>query len=109
MEVVTLQQDCSADTDVEIMTCDIVEVVVDGVHGDSITGASADLGGSTRAVMNVVVCESNVVCGTIEEHCPIVLAVASGGPGSLTIEFIVGDCESASCVVSSDKHLSTDE
>jgi hypothetical protein len=55
LEDVAFSDDLAASTDFEGVSGVIVPVVVDGVE----KGVSADLGGTTRGLINVVVLESN--------------------------------------------------
>ena len=63
-----------------------------------------ELGGAARAVVDVVAVEGDLIAVSVEHHGPVVVAVAGGGCGGLTVKLGVGDGQARWVVVGDDEH-----
>jgi len=86
---------------------DVLKVVVDSVHED--VARTSNLGCTSRNIVEVVVAQSDVVLVAVEEHGPVMVAIAGSRPGGLAIELIVRDCYLTGRIVASDDHLAANE
>jgi hypothetical protein len=105
LENVAFGDDLATSTNFEGMSGIIVPVVVDGVK----KGVSADLGCTTRGLVDIVVLESNGVSRACEVHAPVVIAVACGRPRCGTIKLVVRDSNSVACVIAKHNVLATNK
>lgn len=87
----------------ECVTLHVGEDVVDGLDVAGLA-VLAELGGTARAVVDVVAVEGDLVTVSVEHHGPVVVAVAGGGCGGLTVELGVGDGQAGWVVVGDDHH-----
>lgn len=106
LEDVALGQDVGvAGAAVERVPAVGVPVVVHGVQ----QRVAADLGRTSRCVVHVVALERHEVRASREVQCPVVVAVAGGGPGGGAVDLGVGDCNAAGGAVTEDDVLAADE
>ena len=89
----------------EGVALDVVPVVVGHVHG----GATAELGGATAGVVDVVVLEGDGVALAGEVDAPVVVGVALCGPAGAAVDEVVGDGDSVVAAVAGDDVLATNE
>lgn len=89
----------------ECVTLHVGEEVVDSLDVAGLA-VLAELGGTARAVVDVVAVEGDLVTVSVEHHGPVVVAVAGGGCGGLTVELGVGDGQARWVVVGDDHHTS---
>lgn len=82
-----------------------VEVVVDSVE-ESVT---SNLGRAAGGVVDVVALEGDHVVGAGEVHAPVVVGVAGSRPGGGTVDFVVGDGDTAGSGVTEDNVLTGDQ
>lgn len=87
------------------MTLHVGEQVVDSLDVAGLA-VLTELGGTARAVVDVVAVKGDLVTISVEHHRPVVVAVASSGRGGLTVELSVGDGETGWVVVGDDEHTS---
>ena len=93
VEGVSFGDDVDARADVEGVAGVGVPVVVDGVE----ERARGDLGGTARGVVDVVVCEGDLIIRSCEIDCPIMMVITGSGPGGGAVEFGVGDGDTVAC------------
>lgn len=77
--------------DVEGVAGVLVPHVVDGVE----EGGASNLGGAAGGVVDVVADHGDEIAGAGEVDTPVVVVVAGSGPGGGTVEFRVGDGDTA--------------
>lgn len=87
----------------EGVTLHVGEQVVDSLD---VAGRAVltELGGTARAVVDVVAVEGDPVTVSVEHHGPVVVAVAGGRCRGLTVKFGVGDGQAGCAVVGDDEH-----
>lgn len=71
-------------------------------------GITANLGRAAAGMVDVVALQGDLVVRAGGVQGPVVVAIASRGVISLTIEFVVGDCDAVGCGFTKDDHLAAD-
>lgn len=59
--------------------------------------------------MDIISLHRNKIIGADEVDSPIMMAIASSGPGRGAVEFCVGDCDAVGGGCAGDEHLAADE
>ena len=92
------------------MEAPYLEVVVDRVHDDGRVGhGGAEVRRAARQVVEPVAGDGVRVGLADQEHRPVVLAVAAGGPAGDAVELVVGDGDAARGAPARHDHLAADE
>lgn len=103
-ESVALGEDLGSRRDLEGVAGVVLPVVVDGVK----QGVAGDFRGTAGRAVDVVALEGDLVLRAGEVQCPVLVAVAGGGPVRGAVDFAVGDGDAAGGVLAEDDVLTAD-